>query len=67
MTEVDNMDYEKVNYFIEMVIKKEFSWATLSIILDEMTPTLKRSKQVIKILLQILELKLPSNQNLQSK
>ena len=38
-----------------LAMKKEISWAILSSLLDEMSSTLVKSKQVIKILLKELE------------
>ena len=47
-------------YIIQMALEHKFSWSTLALMLDEMTPTLKHSKQLVKVLLEEL-------QNLQDK
>ena len=47
-------------YIIQMALEHKFSWSTLALMLDEMTPTLKHSKQLVKVLLNEL-------QNLQDK
>ena len=44
----------KIQCFIESASKKEMSWDILDSIIDNMTPTLDKSKEVIKILLQII-------------
>ena len=53
--------FVKIENFIDMVIKDQISWKTLSIILDEMTKTFAESKQMVKILIQILQAKLLGN------
>ena len=53
--------FVKIENFIDMVIKDQISWKTLSIILDEMTKTFEESKQMVKILIQILQSKLVGN------
>ena len=61
----DNEDSEK--YFqssLQLALKNNISWKLLGSILDEMTPNLSKSKQVIKFLLEELEkmhLKLQEN------
>ena len=47
----------RIGSFIESAIKKEISWITLGSILNEMTNNLGKSKQVIEILLDILQSK----------
>ena len=37
----------RIGCIIDTAIKKEISWTTLASILNEMTPTLSKSKQVI--------------------
>ena len=48
----------RIGSFIESAIKKEISWITLASILNEMTNNLGKSKQMIEILLHILQSKL---------
>ena len=48
----------KIECFIDAALKKEMSWAILASVIDNMTPTLYKSKEVIKILLDIMEEKL---------
>ena len=45
---------------IRMTLEHKFSWTTLALMLDDMTPTLKHSKQLVNLLLNEL-------QNLQDK
>ena len=47
----------RIGSFIESAIKKEISWITLGSILNEMTNNLVKSKQVIEILLDVLQSK----------
>ena len=42
-------------YFIKLAIRREMSWKTLSFMLTDLTNSLDRSKQVIRILVQELE------------
>ena len=55
----DNIFKERVlidfKYFIQSAIEKKISWPTLSSILMELPPTLDKSKEVIKILVQEFE------------
>ena len=56
----------RIEGVIIMALKREISWKMLDSILDELTPTLDKSKQVIKILLkelQILGVKLLDTQS----
>ena len=59
MDSYDNSPKEKVmvdfKYFIQSAIEKKISWTTLSSILTELPPTLDKSKEVIKILVQEFE------------
>ena len=55
--EIPNQNFHGL---IEMAIKDQLSWLTLASVVDELTPTIAISKQVIKILVKELE-------NLQSK
>ena len=45
----------KIKCLIEMALNKEVSWSTLYSTIDNLTPTLERSKQVNKLLLYELE------------
>ena len=45
----------KIDSVIDMTLRKIIPWTTLAIMLNEMTPTIESSKQVIKILLHTLE------------
>lgn len=53
----------RIGCIIDTAIKKEISWTTLASILNEMTPTLSKSKQVINILLAVLQNKLQEKPN----
>ena len=53
--DVSQKSYIMVSNMIGLAMKKEISWAILSSLLDEMSSTLVKSKQVIKILLKELE------------
>ena len=44
----------KIQCFIDSALKKEMSWDILDSIIDNMTSTLDKSKEVIKILLEII-------------
>ena len=51
-------------YFIKMAVQKKISWETLLVFLDDLTPTLLKSKQAIEVLvneLQTLQFKLQGN------
>ena len=55
----ESIDYQsEINfkYFIFLAFKKEISWDNLAIILDGLTTTLQRSKELNKILLEELKL-----------
>ena len=52
MTEKITIDFD---YFIQLTIRKEMPWKTLVFMLTDLTTTLDRSKQVIKVLVQELE------------
>ena len=49
-------DVQDFKYLIGMALQNKFSWKALGSLLDEMTSTLKKSKQVNKILLEQLQL-----------
>ena len=51
MTEKITIDF---NYFIQLTIQKEMPWKTLVFMLTDLTTTLDRSKQVIRVLVQEL-------------
>ena len=53
--DVSQKSYIMVSNMISLALKKEISWSILSSLLDEMSSTLVKSKQVIKILLKELE------------
>ena len=61
----NNEDIEK--YFqssLQLALRNKMSWKFLGLLLDEMTPNLAKSKQVIRFLLEELEkmhLKLQEN------
>ena len=44
------------NYFIQSTIQKKISWKSLTFLLIDLAPTLEKSKEVIEILIQELEL-----------
>ena len=44
----------KIECFIDSALKKQMSWDILASVSDSMTPTLDKSKEVIKILLGII-------------
>ena len=46
--------FSRVEGVIVMALKNEISWQMLDLLLEELTPTLEKSKQVIKILLKEL-------------
>ena len=52
------MDSNCEAYFkhsIKMALENNFSWTTLAFMLDEMTPTLSKTKQLVKVLLEELQ------------
>ena len=51
-------------YIIKMTLEHKFSWSTLALMLDEMTPTLNQSKQLVKVLLEELQNQQDKYQNL---
>ena len=53
--EVINNNTKMIADIIRLVFEKEITWETLEIILDDMTSTLVKAKQVIKILIQELK------------
>ena len=42
-------------YSIKMALENNFSWTTLASMLEEMTPTLSKTKQLVKVLLEVLK------------
>ena len=50
-----NSSVSKIKLFINMALKGEISWINLTLLMDDLTPTLKKSKKVNKILLKELE------------
>ena len=55
MNQNNKIPIDKIQSFIEMAVQEQLSWQTLAPVLDELTPTVAISKQVIKILLTELE------------
>ena len=55
--EVNPSTFTKVDfkYFLQLAIHQEMSWAMLGVLLNNLTPTLDKSKQLIKILLKELQ------------
>ena len=45
----------KIKCLIEMAIKSEMSWLSLDPVIDKLTPTLEKSRQIVKILLKEFE------------
>ena len=45
----------KIVYFVDAALKKQIPWIVFENFLDKMTPSLEMSKQVIKILLEIIQ------------
>ena len=45
----------RVEGVIVMALNNEISWKMLDLLLEELTPTMEKSKQVIKILLKELQ------------
>ena len=53
---MENVDTStKIKCLIQMALKNEISWHTLHSIINELTPTLEKSKQIIKALLKEFE------------
>ena len=50
-------DSVKITGFINMAIKKEISWETLSIVVKDLTSTHEKAQNVVNILLQIIKSK----------
>ena len=42
-------------YFIRMALQRKISWETLLVFLDDLTPTLPKSKQAIEVLVMELQ------------
>ena len=58
----------KIECFIDSALKKEITWDILASVIDNMTPTLEKSKEVIRILLEIIhEEEKPIDKELQIK
>ena len=55
MMENNEIPNQNIQGLIEMAIKEQLSWLTLASVLNELTPTITISKQIIKILLKELE------------
>ena len=55
------------NYFIQFTIQKKMPWKSLSLFLIDLAPTLEKSKEVIEILVQELELWVSKAENYQDK
>ena len=60
---LDETTISSIEHFIKMAMKNKMSWTTVSSIIAEMTVTLQTSKQVIKVLLQMLQSKVHTNDN----
>ena len=55
MESVDDSTFDvstKIRCLIEMAMKSEISWTILESLFDELTPSLVKSKHVVKILLK---------------
>ena len=62
----ENINKMTIECFIDSALKKEMSWDILASVIDNMTPTLDKSKEVIKILLEIIrEKEKPIHEELQ--
>ena len=57
----------RIEGVIIMALKSEISWKMLDFILEELTPTLDKSKQVIKILLKEMQALQSSFQKIKSE
>lgn len=53
--EMQNSSASKIKLLVNMALKGEISWINLTSLMDDLTPTLKKSKKVNKILLKELE------------
>ena len=63
-TEVlDETTISSIEHFIKMAMNGKMSWTVVSSIIAEMSMTLQASKQVIKVLLQMLQSKDHANEN----
>ena len=40
---------------IQMALENKFSWTTLESVFDQMTPTLSQSKELVKVLLDVIQ------------
>ena len=56
----------KIECYIYSALKKEMPWNILASVIDNMTPTLDKSKEVIRILLDIIHDKEPIDEELQN-
>ena len=45
----------KIVSFLDAALKKQIPWIVLENFMDELTPSLEKAKQVIKILLKIIQ------------
>ena len=50
----ENINKMKIECFIDSALKKQMSWDILASVIDNMTPTLDKSNEVIIILLDII-------------
>ena len=65
MNQINKIPIDKIQGLIDLAVQEQLSWQLLAPVLDELTPTIAISKQVIKILLTELEtLQLKVNKNL---
>ena len=62
----ENDAYSRIETVMVMALKNEISWKMLDAILEELTPTLDKSKQVIKALLKELRALNSSFQNMKA-
>ena len=52
----DKIEYEAYyKHSIQMALENKFSWTTLASVLDQMTPTLAQSKDLVKVLLDVIQ------------
>ena len=68
-TNTKDCGFSRLEGVITMALKNEISWKMLDLLLEELTPTLEKSKQVIKILLKELEklLSISQDQGIEQK
>ena len=51
--EIECESYYK--HSIQMALENKFSWTTLASVFDQMTPTLSQSKDLVKVLLDVIQ------------